>query len=335
MGALDFLFEGQPPKSVTTYGQTVSGVPTWLSDYTQGLIAQANSIAAQPYQPYTGPRIADTSPTTEAAYDTAVGSVGQAQQVEGAGMNATEGAITSGGGLAAAAPYMQNASGKFTGQTVNDYMNPYVSNVVTAAQDAANKNFNQTLMPGISSKFTRAGQYASSGMLNDANKAANQTTLDVQTQANAALADAYQNADQSFQGDQNRQATLAGTAGQLGTANQQAQLQGGLNLGTLGTQMQQSNAMDAASLEAVGSEEQAQQQKNLDLAYQDFQTQQAYPSNQINWLSSVIRGLAPTQPTVTNTQNTGPSTSSGPSPLATVASLYAGTQGLNALNSKT
>lgn len=334
MGALDFLFEGQPPKSVTTYGQTVSGVPTWLSDYTQGLIAQANSIAAQPYQPYTGPRVADTSPTTQAAYDVAVGGVGQGQQVIGRGMNSTEDAITSGGGLSAATPYLQGATGKFTGQTVDDYMNPYVSNVVDAAQAAANKNFNQTLMPGISSKFTRAGQYASSGMLSDANKAANQTTLDVQTQANAALADAYQNANTSFNNDQNRQAQVGATAGQLGSQNQAAQLQGGLNLGTLGSQLQQSNAMDAASLEAVGSEEQTQQQKNLDLAYQDFQNQQAYPSNQINWLSSVIRGLTPTQPTVTNTQNTGPSTSSGPSPLATVASLYAGAQGLSALNGK-
>ena len=58
MAVLDFLFEGKPPKAVTTYGQTVTDVPKWLSDYTQGLIARANAIAAEPYQAYGGPRIA-------------------------------------------------------------------------------------------------------------------------------------------------------------------------------------------------------------------------------------------------------------------------------------
>ena len=58
----DFLFEGRPPKSVTTYGQTIKDVPKWLSDYTQGLIARANQAAAEPYIPYGGPRIAPFTP---------------------------------------------------------------------------------------------------------------------------------------------------------------------------------------------------------------------------------------------------------------------------------
>ena len=49
MGSVtDFLFEGKPPKSVTTYGQTIENVPKWMSDYTQGLIARANAAAAEP-----------------------------------------------------------------------------------------------------------------------------------------------------------------------------------------------------------------------------------------------------------------------------------------------
>ena len=57
-GVLDFLFEGKPPASVTTYGQTATDVPKWMSDYTQGLIARANAVAAEEYIPYEGPRIA-------------------------------------------------------------------------------------------------------------------------------------------------------------------------------------------------------------------------------------------------------------------------------------
>ena len=58
----DFLFQGRPPQSVTTYGQTVENIPKWMSDYTQGLIARANAAAAEPYIPYGGPRIAGFSP---------------------------------------------------------------------------------------------------------------------------------------------------------------------------------------------------------------------------------------------------------------------------------
>jgi hypothetical protein len=62
MAILDFLFEGKPPASVTTYGQTVENLPAWYSDYTQGLIARANAVAAEPFQTYGYPRIAGLYP---------------------------------------------------------------------------------------------------------------------------------------------------------------------------------------------------------------------------------------------------------------------------------
>jgi len=69
MGVLDFLFQGSPPASVTTYGETTSNVPAWYSDYTQGLISRANSIAAEPYQPYSQARIAGFDPLQTQAYN--------------------------------------------------------------------------------------------------------------------------------------------------------------------------------------------------------------------------------------------------------------------------
>lgn len=73
MGVLDFLFQGNPPPSVTTYGETTSNVPAWYSDYTQGLISKANAIAAEPYQPYTQARIAAYDPLQTAAYNKTAG----------------------------------------------------------------------------------------------------------------------------------------------------------------------------------------------------------------------------------------------------------------------
>ena len=89
----DFLFEGQPPQSVTTYGQTVENVPKWMSDYTQGLIARANAAAAEPYIPYGGPRIAGFSPEQEAAFGMVEENVGAYQPFLEAGASGIGGEL--------------------------------------------------------------------------------------------------------------------------------------------------------------------------------------------------------------------------------------------------
>lgn len=68
MSITDFLFNGKPPASTTTYGNTTSSLPAWYSDYTQGLISKANALAATEYTPYTGARIAGLQPMQNAAY---------------------------------------------------------------------------------------------------------------------------------------------------------------------------------------------------------------------------------------------------------------------------
>ena len=94
MGAnTDFLFEGKPPQSVTTYGTTVEGTPKWMSDYTQGLIARANAAAAEPYIPYGGPRIAGFSPEQEAAFGMVEENVGAYQPFLEAGASGIGGEL--------------------------------------------------------------------------------------------------------------------------------------------------------------------------------------------------------------------------------------------------
>jgi hypothetical protein len=104
MGILDFLFQGSPPSSVTTYGETTQDLPTWYSDYTQGLISRANAIAAEPYQAYTNPRIAGLDPAQQMAYQKAAGLEASYQPyMQQAYQAAQQG--TSGSALDAAAPF--------------------------------------------------------------------------------------------------------------------------------------------------------------------------------------------------------------------------------------
>jgi len=104
MGILDFLFQGSPPSSVTTYGETTQDLPTWYSDYTQGLISRANAIAAEPYQAYTNPRIASLDPAQNTAYQRATSlESSYAPYMQSALQSAQQGA--SGSALGAAAPF--------------------------------------------------------------------------------------------------------------------------------------------------------------------------------------------------------------------------------------
>jgi hypothetical protein len=319
MGLVNFLFEGQPPPSTTTYGTKTENLPQWMSDYTQGLIARANAVAAEPYQPYGGPRVAGFTPDTLNAFAqtrTAANSyTGPLQQALGMAQDAFgEGT----GGMAAAQPYMQQASQTFPG-AASQYMDPYVQNVIDRSSQLATRTFNEQLMPSIESKFIRGGQYGSSAMQQAALRGARDVTENLQSQANAQLSGAYQNAGQMFGADQGRMGALAQLAGQLGGQQQAMQLQGAQQLGQLGQLSQQLGLSGATALDAVGQMQQGLNQRNLDVAYQDFQNQTNYPRQTIDWMSSVIRGL-PT-PTATQITQTGPASSYGPSPLGQIGSL--------------
>jgi hypothetical protein len=92
-------------------------------------------------------------------------------------------------------------------------------------------------------------------------------------------------------------------------------------LGQLAGLAQQEQGMrtaDVAALETAGLSQQAQQQRQLDAAYQQFMEQQLYPRQQMDWLSTQIRGMAPITPQTVTQQ--GYTTQFAPSPLSQLAS---------------
>lgn len=107
MAFTDFLFQGSPPPSVSTYGETTTNVPAWYNDYTQGLISKANAIAAEPYQPYGQQRIANLDYAQNQAYSNALGLEGTYSPLMQGAQSAIQG--SQGSSLDAASPYIQNA----------------------------------------------------------------------------------------------------------------------------------------------------------------------------------------------------------------------------------
>jgi hypothetical protein len=325
-GVLDFLFEGKPPPSVTSYGTSSTNLPSWLNDYTQGLLARANATAAEPYPTYGAPRIAGFTPQQKKGFDTIDQTVGAYKPFLD-----QAGALTQAAGntdiVGAAAPYMEQAGKRLPGN-VQEYMDPYVGNVINRAELEANRNFKENIMPTISGKFISGGQYGSSAHQREADRAARDLTEGLQSTSLGALSQAYNQAGTQFQSDQAREAQLAGTAGQLAGTNANLQLAAGKQQGALGQASQALGLEGAQALEASGAAQQGQNQRNLDLAYQDFLQQRDYPKSQVDWLSNIIRGV-PSQST-TNSSQTGPLSGAkmGPSTAAELGSIVTAGKGI-------
>jgi hypothetical protein len=343
----DFLFEGQPPKSVTTYGQTVENVPKWMSDYTQGLIARANAAAAEPFQPYEGPRIAGFSPEQEQAFGLAEQNVGAYQPYLEAGAEATAGGLEQAARAGrtdvrgAAQPYLDDASGSFTDPgNVEAYMNPYVQNVLNRQESLANRTLSERFLPQLQRTFAGAGQYGSRGGFGSMEDIGVRGVRDIQEnleeQRLATLGQAYGQAADIYGADRGRSATLAQTAGgleqatgQLGILGANAQIQGANQLGQMGEEASKLGAIDAASLEAIGNARQQQGQRSLDLAYGDFQEQRDLPLRRVGFMSDIIRGLPASAIGGTKTTTeVGPASIYQPSGLSQIAGAYGVYKGL-------
>lgn len=320
MGVLDFLFEGRPPASVTTYGSSTTNVPSWLSDYTQGLLARANTVAAEPYQPYGAPRIAGFTPYQTQAQDMAGKNVGAWSPFTDAAKTGYEGVLQGPGALSQAKPYLDAGTSSYTDQ-VQKYMDPYVENVIDRSTDLAQRKLQEQLLPSIKSNFIKSGTYGSAGQQRAVGQALRDTTGEITSQARAALSDAYNNGA-NLQGAEAMRMLQAGqTAGGLYGTDMSQRLAGSQGLGALGQLTQSLRGQDTAALSAAGADQQAQQQRNLDLAYSDFLQQRDLPMNRVSWMNSIINGL-PSMGTTTNTQDRGPASSYQPSPISQLASLY-------------
>jgi hypothetical protein len=88
---------------------------------------------------------------------------------------------------------------------------------------------------------------------------------------------------------------------------------------------------DTAALEAAGAAQQGQMQRQLTAAEQQYINQQNYPKQQLDFLSTQIRGMAPITPQMTTNTGTSTGATYSPSPLQQVATGLYTYKGLNAL----
>jgi len=187
---------------------------------------------------------------------------------------------TSAGGLSAAAPYLGQA-GQSSVANIGQYMNPYNDAVTNRIGELGARNLSENILPQIEGRYIQAGQLGyggrdgmgtPSGMMTDTARALRDVNADVLAQQTAALQSGYTQAAGFAGTDLARQAQLAGTAGQLGSQQQQALLEAAQQQAAVGTQLGQLTGQQQQALTALGTQRGSlgsqQQQALLEAAQQ-------------------------------------------------------------------
>jgi hypothetical protein len=198
-------------------------------------------------------------------------------------------------------PYLNFASQTIP-QAQSQYMNPYTSQVVDRIGALGQRNLSENLLPQVNQTFTGAGQFGGTRNAEFTNRALRDANESILGQQSQALQQGYTQSQQAALSDLTRQ-------GQLGQLTQQL------------------GAQDVSLLETAGMQQQSQQQRAMDIAYQDFLQQRDYQKNQLSFLSDIIRGQqVPTSQYTT--QASAPSYTAQMSPLAAATQGFLGARSI-------
>jgi len=191
------------------------------------------------------------------------------------------GAATNLVGAAASPLQMQ----QFSQGAVNQYMNPYLNDVVGSAVANINQTNAQQQQQVLGNAIQRGAFGGDRAGIAQAELARQQGLANNATIANL-LGQGYNQAQQQF--NQQQQTDLA-----TQLQNRNLMTNAGLNLANLGTQGQQAALQQANAQYGYGTAEQQQQQAGLSTAYQQYMNQQAFPYQQLSYYAGLASGAAP------------------------------------------
>ena len=273
-----------------------------MAEY-QALVNRATNVANTPYSAYSGEMVA---PLTS-------------QTLQGLG-NINNYAYSAQQPLNTAAQMTQGAAGaispqQFSSGALQPYMDPYTQSVINATQaefNNQNKQQAQFLNSANISSGAFGGDRAGVGqaILSNQQQLAQAPVIAGLNQANFSQAmQEFNNQQQTNlaaqQADAARALQAAGQLGNIGTAQQQAGLQG------------------ATAQTQAGTIPQAEQQQIDQALQQLWQTGQAYPFQTTSWLGNIIEGIG--------SQSGGQSTTTSPGPSSTSQGVGAAVAGLGLL----
>jgi len=267
-----------PPAASSTVTQQAT-IPDELKPFVTDILEKSQAIQQrredEGYVPFDGPRIADFSEEQEQAF------TGLQEQV-GAGQ-----------------PFFDIASGLTassaqapTSESINQFTNPFMQNVIAIQQREAER-LGDLERQQIGSQAVQAGGFGGSRhAILEAEQERNlqQRLGDIQARGTAA---AFEDAQARLQQQRDRER------------------QAGAQFMGLGSQVPAQRIRELTGLEAVGAQRQAQAQRGLDIAQDEYEIARTFPERTLQDYNAIVRGYSAPIPasTLTRSQKTTPSPS--------------------------
>lgn len=229
------LMQGDPLPNITTTQNQVTSAPSWYTDYLSDL---AKGVTAGTTGP-AGATFAGQQPLQKLAFK-------QAEDTAGAGTypgyfdTAMASTKTIGGTDITARPVdpktgLPIANGQ---SRIEQFMNPYTTQVVDALGALGQRNIQQFLAPQATASAVGTGQFGSKRGAEVLGQAINTGLSNTQAAQSQALQAGYSEALRAAQADQTQKLGAASQYGSLATAGQSANLADINALATLGGQEQ-------------------------------------------------------------------------------------------------
>jgi hypothetical protein len=271
-----------PPATQTQ----VSDLPDWAKPYAKETLGKGQALTdinQNPYQTYKGERIAGFQPMQQQSFQGAAemqpsGLGAQAGQMAGA---ATMGALGT--------TYDPYRMGQFTSGRAAQYMNPFIEQAMEPQLREAQRTSEMQRVADMG-QATRAGAFGGGRQaIIEAERQRNLGTQMGDIRARGLMT-AFDQAQQNFAREQQLREQSRQYGAGLGIQGLQTAITGAGQLGALGGQQFQ-QGMDINKLQNLyGTQQQQLEQQRLGQNYQDFQNQQRYPYQQLEFMSNLLRG---------------------------------------------
>ena len=271
------IFSPQFPSQPTPAGATVATTqfPTELAPFIKDILEKAKAQQSDAsYQAYTGPQLAQFTDKETAAMNAIVN--------QATGLAGTD--------VAQAAPYFQGAKTaveglgqQFTGDTAQQYMNPYQQAVVDQAKAKAVEDYESRIAPEIAAQAVASQPFGGSRQAIAEGMARQDLTDKLTEIQERGSADAFNQGRAAFEAQKARE------------------LQQGQQFAQLGQTIPQQALRDLAIQQQIGEQERQQQQRGLDLAKSQFMEEREFPTRALQEYSAVVRGF-PFQPSTYTAQ---------------------------------
>jgi hypothetical protein len=286
-------------KQPTEQTVTQNSIPKELMPYATQLMGRAQALTdinQNPFQAYSGQRVADINPLMQ-------------QGLAGAADLGPSEQMFQGGNLALAGGLGSLNTGRFGVNEASEYMSPYLRNVLDVQKNEAMRDYARQ-SPQMAAGAARYGGLGGSRGAIAQSEAMRNLNNNLQNIDATGLQKGFENAQSQYNTEQQRR--LVGLQQAIGA---------GSNLGQIGQNIYGQRAGALQAQQTAGSTLRDIEQNRLNAQYEQFGEEKRYPYEQLGFMSDLLRGV----PTYQSAQT---SYKAPPSMLSQIGGLATGLGGL-------